>query len=202
MSACADGDVIRVTAKMSYDAGTAAVQNVYHFVCTFDADQSDSAVHYTLASTLESAYTYLLPFLRSTLKFDTIQTWNETQDRPMIEDAWPTLVDGDETSIDAYAAQAAPLVLFGTNAARSQGRKYLPPVIESAVSDYGTLSSTIQTAITNYAGVLLTQASVSLFNYLNAGNYNKTLSRFAPWLSALISATIRTQRRRVRGVGV
>jgi hypothetical protein len=201
MSSCEDGDVIRLTAKMSYDSGTAQVQNVYHLVCNFTASQTDSTVQYVLASMLESAYSYLLPFLRSTLKFDTIQTWNVTQDRPMVEDTWPTLVDGDETSIDAYAAQAAPLVLFNTAAARSQGRKYLPPVIESAVSDYGTLSGTLLTAIANFASVLLISASVSVGNNLNTGNYSKLYNRFAPWLSALIEATIRTQRRRVRGVG-
>jgi hypothetical protein len=202
MGTCADSDIVRVTAKMSYSTGAGQVQNVYHCILYLPTGPAaDSVVHDAIAGALDTAYTYLNTQIRNSLLYDTIETWNVTQDRPMVEADWPVLAAGEASADDPGAPQVAPLVKFTTPAARSQGRKFLPPVIETAINNFGTVTSTLQGFMASYALELLGYIPITDFGTLQFGNYSKTYSRFAPWVNAIVSVIARTQRRRVRGVG-
>lgn len=195
-----DGDILRVTAKMSFNSGAAQVQNVYHTQCIFTTAQTDAATHVGVEQALNDAYTNLIARLPDTLDFDTIETWNLTQDRPMIEDTWPSLVAGTNGG-QMCPPQTAPLVLFTTAVARSQGRKYLPPSNEGNVLGGGLIDSLLEASMVDYAADMLIGWTISSGNYGVWGNWNVALARFAVWKAAIIKDRLRTQRRRVPGVG-
>lgn len=197
MGTTVDGDIIRVTAKMTYNAGVDDVQNVYHM--KFDGpDMVDEDVHTMIAGYLNTAYDYIKGLSTTDVEFETIETWNLTQDRPMIENTWPTLTAGTGTG-QSSPQQGAPLCLFNTASPRSQGRKFLPPPTET-VWEGDSISSTALAAIVNWANVILGGASYGS-NSLLPGNWSKKYTRFAPWISGIVETVLRTQRRRVRGVG-
>src|SRR3989304_4991246 len=122
-------DIIRVTARMLH-AGTSAVQNQYHFRYGGAGSAEDSAIQTAIAERIDEAYTPLVPFQQDNFQYDDIQIWNVTQDRPMITQDWPILTLGTGNGA-MLPLQIACLVLFRTNTARSQGRKYLPPSVLS-----------------------------------------------------------------------
>jgi hypothetical protein len=196
-----DGDIIRVTANMSWNAGADQVVNTYHTKANlFSGNYSDASVHTAIADALDTAYTALNTWISSAVTYDSIETWNLTQDRPMGVTAWPTLTTGDATG-EMYAAQCAPLLLMYTLAPRSQGRKYLPPTTESFVSLGGTLNAAILAGIAAFGAALLDGWEITPLNAGAWGNWNKVLVRFAEWVAGVVETRLRTQRRRVEGVG-
>jgi len=197
MPTCVDGDIIRVTAKLAWSSGTNDIQNVYHLQHSGDtADDED--VHAAIANVLDDAYTYFNEYVPSLTSYETIETWNVTQDRPMVEDGWPVL-DAGTGAGDQLPSQVAPLVLFNTATARSQGRKFLPSPIETAQAG-SVLVAGILSEIADYTVELLDGVDGGTWT-LSFGNYNVNLSRFAPWISAVVKTILRTQRRRTFGVG-
>lgn len=192
-----DNDVIRVTAKMSRASSLGEIQNVYHI--RYDGSSvSYETLWDAVATWLDDAYGNIVDEIHPNVHFDTIEMFNVTQDEPVGEDAWPTLTAGTGAS-DMLPAQTSPLVLFPTNTARSQGRKFLPPVGEESQSN-GVLLAGVLTSMANYAADLLENIPVGVWSAA-VGNYNPTLARFAPWISAIVKDVLRTQRRRVAGVG-
>lgn len=197
MGNCVDGDIIRVTAKMSANSGVDLFQNVYHLLFA-GSPAEDNIVHDAIALVLDDAYSYPENGWPTTIDADSISSWNLTQDRPMIEAAWPSFGGGTGAG-DSVPYQCAPLVLFETDTARSQGRKYLPPVTE-ALQTNGVLSSAMTDQLVFFAAEFLGGVIGSGWSAL-FGNWNPDLARFATWTDALIKSIIRTQRRRVPGVG-
>jgi hypothetical protein len=200
MGTCHSGDIIRTTAKLTWNAGADEVQNVYHLKLYLDEDMDDTDVHDAIASHLDDCYDDLEPYIAASVTFSTIQTWNVTQDRPMLEAPWPVQTVGGAGQ-QLYATQFAPLCLFSTQAPRSQGRKYLPPVTEGDVSLGGVLSANLLLAMADFVLPLITDLVIDLGKTAKYGNWNKSLGRFAPWVSAILQAVGRTQRRRVSGIG-
>jgi hypothetical protein len=191
------GDVIRMTAKMTYGLNDDDIQNVYHGQ-VFGSDVSDDDLHEAIMTFLEGAYTQLLPDMTDEITFAALETWNITQDRPIKETAWATLTYGGN-STTSYVSTSAPLVLFNTNTARSQGRKFLPPVTEAGVTD-GILSGTVTGHMVDFAAAILANI-LEVDVGLVMGNWSGTLARFAPFVGAVVSDILATQRRRRRGRG-
>lgn len=197
MGSCVTGDILRVTAKLAYNSGVDDIQNVYHLQYV-GATETDAVVHAAIATVLNTAYGEIIVRIPSTTTFESIETWNVTQDRPMVEDDWPTLTVG-QTASDPLPAQCSCLVLFDTNAPRSQGRKYLPFFTEG-LSTAGILSGATLNDVADYIAVLLSEVDGGTWAAI-FGNWSPTLERFAAWISGAAQAIVRTQRRRVRGVG-
>lgn len=199
MGTVVDNDIIRITCKMSYNSGVDDIRNVYHTRSQGTLSQDDETVHDGLADALDDAYTEVNSMFATAIRYDTIETWNVTQDRPMFEKAWPTLTTGANGTTSA-PAQVAPLVLFNTNTARSQGRKYLPFPCQDQLTGIGLLDAGSLADMANFLAAILTGWAGGLQSG-EFGNWNKVYNRFAPWVSGLIAGVLRTQRRRVRGVG-
>lgn len=198
MGSVVNGDVIRVTAKMAYNSGIDDIQNVYHYRYTGVIPCTDELVHEALADWLDDAYQEIKASIPTTTTFVTIETWNFTQDRPMIEDSWPVMTAGTGTG-ETMPAQCAPLCLFTTATARSQGRKYLPFMRELDMAN-GILGSSALARITGYLTFIISTIGAG-GGLLTPGNYSPEKVRFAAWIGAIAKDVIRTQRRRVRGVG-
>jgi hypothetical protein len=192
------GDVIRVTAKFSFD--DEAVQNVYHIRLTATSTETDAAMLSDIADWLDDAYTYVYQAMTTAVTFDSINAYNLTAERFMGETTWPVLTAGTLTDTTSLPPQVAALVRFPTETLRSQGRKFLPPMGE-AVSDGtdGWTTGTL-TALASFASsILLGVLGVDYSAY--PGNWNEDLSRWAAWASSLVNAYAATQRRRRKGVG-
>lgn len=199
MAFCQDGDVVRVTCKMSHYGGADTVQNRYFVKLQMNSPLQDSQCHDAIADHFDTAYGEIAPGVTDGVTFDSIETWNITQDRPMVEDGWPTLTVGLDGG-QPCPAQSAPVILFNTAAPRSQGRKFLPFPSEGHQSAAGILDGTYLGYMADFGAALL-QAIVLADGYGLTGNWSKKYSRFAPWISAVVKSVLRTQRRRVHGVG-
>lgn len=192
-------DIIRVTARMDF-GGIAAVQNQFHFQYTGGSAEDDFEVENGIALLLDDAYQELVALFESGFDFRDILVWNVTQDRPMNTQSWPTLTVGTGAGI-ALPLQIAALVLFRTNTARSQGRKYLPPMVVTTHDGSGHLTTAAQTACNAWATVV-TGTITTPNGTLKAGNWRYPTGPFSPWLTGTVSQYFRTQRRRVFGVGI
>jgi hypothetical protein len=104
------------------------------------------------------------------------------------------------SSAEINPLQLAGLALFGTNTARSQGRKYLPPSVTSLIGEAGALNTTLRNAYILWGLDFLdtvTQGD-AVFGF---GNWNPTTAHFSQWTSVTVQNIFRTQRDRVQGVG-
>jgi hypothetical protein len=192
-----DQDVLRVTARLKH--ALQDQQNVYH-LRWFGSDTDPFDLADDIADWLDAAYSEFQPEVPMGTTYYDIEVWNVTQDEPIAVLDWPTLTVGGASS-NPFPLQTAPLVLFNTTTARSQGRKYLPSLTEGASAGDGILSAGVIAMIADFAVAILSDV-IGTGGYASAGNWNEVLERFAVWASGAISYYLRTQRRRVQGVGV
>jgi hypothetical protein len=193
-----DGNILRVVCKMSY--GVNDIQNTFHFKYS-GLSQNPLVVGADIEDFMDAAYDELDDMYTNLMTFDSITIYNVSKDEFISDNAWPSLTAGTGTGGQTLPTQSAPLVLFPSDTIRSQGRKYLPPVMETLSDEAGTLTASAITAIAAWAADMLAGAVVGAGGYITAGNWNDDLARFAQWVSSSIQNIIRTQRRRVRGVG-
>lgn len=190
-------DVMRVTAKMSIQQQD--VINVFHVQNQGAGSIDDGSAHTFVLIRLDAAYSELVALLSDLLNFETVETFNVTQDAPMLETAWLTLDDGDKLD-QVLPQQTAALCLFPTGVARSQGRKYLGGFTEDSNADGAIPSPTLVTALGAFVDVLVDNWIIGTGEFV-FGNYDGVIFRFAEWISAIVREVWRTQRRRATGVG-
>lgn len=192
-------DILRITAKMSL--GGNDIQNVYHVQNGGMSTIPDATALAGLADWIDDAHVDINPSIASGVSYDTIEVFNVTQDYSLGDTTWTTLaIGGDGGASTVYAPQAAALVKFLTDVARSQGRKYIGGLTEDGVGTAGALEAIVLTRLLNYAGQLLSEPVLS-GNQIKVGNWNPTLARFVQWGSALAADYLATQRRRRYGTG-
>lgn len=192
-----NGDVLRVTAKMSILGND--VQNTYHIRSSSNTPVDDTTAVTEITNRIDNAYGYLADEQAGDFTYDTIEVFNVTQDRPMGEYNWPTRTTG--TSVDfSLPFQTSGLVLFPTTTARSQGRKYVGPFVENASDSSASPDATVVTAMLNYALALVAAWLVGDGEF-EFGNWSYDKFRFAEWLAPIVREVWRTQRRRAAGVG-
>jgi hypothetical protein len=196
--AMADQDIVRITAKMSYSGGD--IQNVFHVRYTMATPTDDATFMADTADEIDTYYGDINTQISSTVSYDTIAFYNITQDRPMGEVAWPTRTAGGNSTGEHLPPQTSPLVLFGTYTPKSQGRKYLPMLTTNNTGNLGSVDSVVLTALATWAANFLADAVIG-GGYIEFGNWNDTLSRFAVWITAFVKDYLHTQRRRSRAVG-
>lgn len=191
-------DIIRVTAKMRQ--GSDDIQNVFHFKNTGIGGAEDDDVMTNVAAWMDGVYDNIDALQGNAHTYESIDVYNVTDAAPIGEIAWPTLTVGGDSTADEYAKQVAGLIRFTTNVAKSQGRKFIGGLTEAGFDSGGLLTSAVQTALAAMASDILEEISWDTVNLL-VGNWNPTLSRFVPWVEALVNAYGATQRRRATGVG-
>jgi hypothetical protein len=192
-----NNDIIRVTAKMHWGGGD--IQNVFH--CQYSGTtQDDVDFMDDVAIDFDASYTLMYSHISSGVTAETIAFFNVTQDRPMGENAWPALTTFGNTTGEHLAPQLAPLVLFSTYTARSQGRKYLPFMTSNNTSNYGVVDSAPLAAMVNFGVTFLGPIALTV-GEVSYGNWNDDLTRFAPWIEVFAKSDLATQRRRRRYAG-
>jgi len=193
-----DGDILRVSAEISKQNDTYV--NVYHLKASFASDQDDEDVFDAVRAWLGDAYDYLDDLMNDGYDFEQVTVVNLTQDTVVGQDDWDTVTSG-ASNADDLPRQCAPVIRFPTNVLGSQGRKFMLGFTETENSGSGNLSSTLQTALGNFAAEILDGVAVTINDDLIPGNWNIGLSRFVPWISAIVNTFFGTQRRRVVGSG-
>lgn len=187
------GDIIRATFKLVFGAGEDDQSMVMHFLLLGGGTYDDDDIHAAIAAHYDIAFDEIVMMIPDDTDFTTIETWNVTQDRPMVEAAWPAKTSGTSTT-DPLPPQVSACILGNTAVARSQGRKFLPSFTEG-FSSGGRLSSTAMANIADFAAFLLAEV-IGVDFFLTAGNWNPVLERFADWLGVTLSDIFKTQRRR------
>ena len=190
-------DIVRVTCKFLLLGED--VQNVFHIQNQGAGSVDDGSAHVLIMLRREDGYNELVPLLSENFIFETFETFNITQDKPMQETNWIELVDGDKID-QVLPKQTSALMLFPTGSARSQGRKYIGGFTEDSNAVGAVPSPALVTALTACLDAWLEPWIVGTGTF-NFGNYRKEPLRFAEWLSGFAREVWRTQRRRATGVG-
>jgi hypothetical protein len=193
-----NGDVLRVTAKMSSEADQ-DLQNVYYWRGSGVGISTDAQFATACRTELDNAYGYFDDQLADGVSFDSIEIFNITQDVPVGEYTWPTLSAGGSAS-DVLPEQTALLVTFSTAAARSVGKKFLGGWTEGNNDSDGTIASSLLTLILSYISTILSGFAAGDLDF-EAGHWSVINETFVPWLAGLVDDVWATQRRRRPGVG-
>lgn len=193
-----NGDVIRVTTKCSLEDQD--LQNVYHVQHQGTGGVSDTTWFQACRVWLDGAYDNMDPGVQDTITYDSIEAYNLTQDTYIGEDVWPIQTVGGSATTDMLPRQTAPLARFLTNTLRSQGRKFLLPLVEGWCSGQGELAATTLTNMALYAADILTGFTVGGDDVV-PGNYRKIGAVFIEWVGSVINSYFATQRRRSPSIG-
>lgn len=195
--AIVDGDIIRVTDKMSIFGED--VRNVYHVRSDVGTLVANSVFLSQARSWLEDVHADIAPHMVDDYTFESVECFNVTQDEPIGELAYTTTTEGDLTT-DPQPLQCAAVVRFPTEVARSQGRKFIAGLSDTASSDGGVVVSSVLTGLATMATTILDGFTVGTDSW-KPGNWSETYTRFAPWVSGLVNTVLGTQRRRRIGKG-
>ncbi len=191
-----DGDIVRITSKMEWVGSD--IQNVWH-VKYAGPVVSDAQAVTDISNSQNAIYSLINGRVNGAIQYTTIAVWNITQDRPMGEVSWPTLTAGAGIG-QMSPVQCAPLTLFNTDVARSQGRKYWPPFSEGDIDGGGVLAAGAVSDLLSAIIAILIDAPVG-GGVITYGNWNETLQRFAAWVTGVVVDFVKTQRRRYAGSG-
>lgn len=195
--ALATGDIVRADVIADYNAGSDIV-NTYHFRLT-TGGMAESAAVDRIIEIMESIYAVIGAILPLLYTIRNIRIVNVTQGTDVgngnIADTTPGAVTGDTQGL-----QCAFGVSLGTSRLRVRGRKFLGPVCESQVADEGLVTSGPLLDLVDYAAILTAPIVVTGSTW-QAGVIATSDSAWLPFISATISPTVVTQRRRRLGVG-
>ncbi len=195
-----NNDVIRTTVDMRY-ASVNVIQNTFHCRYTGASGVSEQSVVDAIRNEIEGAlWTVVDGDLSLNLTFIAYLNFNVTQDAPM-PDAIPVLVTAGINANETLPLQVAALMSFPSAVSRSIGRKYIAAYTEVSTSGAGVILvpelARLVTAASNLFGSFTILAGNGIF-----GNYVAVPPTFIPWTSSRVDSILRTQRRRVPGVGV
>lgn len=197
--AVSPGDVIRVTAVLAYDAVN-TIQNVFYVEHQGVTDVSDDDFMEAAALWLDTAYGNLLSLQPAATTYTTVQGYNVGDDVPLLPEPWPTLTSGS-SSDQGLPLQVAGLVSFATTTKRSVGRKYIGGLSEGAQAAGGLLDATAVVGLENWGTDILNGFVVTAEVFV-PGNFRPLTNDFIDWERRRVDPVMRTQRRRVKGVGI
>jgi len=195
--AVAQNDVLRVTAEMSQ--GVDALQNVYHIQSDNVASVSDAQALLDMGLIMDGLYNLVDASMHDGVSFDSVRVQNVTQGVLMGSTPFPVLTVGLDTN-DPLPFQAAALITYPTATPKTRGGTYFGGFTEANSDTAGAISSALQTVLVAVGVKILTQQNVAgnLYTFVLV---NRLLGTVIPYVSAIVHAVWRTQRRRRPGVG-
>lgn len=195
--AVAENDVLRVTAEMS--AGNDALQNVFHVQSVNAASVSDAQALLDMGLIMDALYDLLDASMHDGVTFDNVRVQNVTQDTLLGSTPFPVLSVGGDTA-DPIPYQACALITYPTAVPKTRGGNYYGGFTEANSDGNGAISSALQTVLALVGTKILTQQDVAgnLWDFVLV---NRLLGTVIPFVSTIVHAVWRTQRRRRPGVG-
>lgn len=194
------GNIVRVAVKFLLEGQFDMVNVLHFFVALNDLGVKEDAT-VALRGFLEDTYAELAIGVPADILGNLFEFYDVTADEPMPPLTWvdPTPFTG---SAESLPPQDSQMIYFPTAKPRTQSRIFLPPCIE-ATQAFGVLDSGAQSRLLTF-GLALLQDPISLVGgdvELNYVVYSRGDGSHQFPTSVVIPNTIRTQRRRRRGVG-
>ena len=201
-----DGDILKIAYEVLLETGTIA-QNVYYLRADFVASQADLTVQNSIETWIEAMYSELSSQLPNTMtqrlcSIDEIvwnvgdQYWETVRNVGLFT---PTI--GFNNATEPLPNQCAAVATFNTFLPRSRSRKFLFPFGEDQ-QDASILIGAALTALAEYADAALDDIVIGPLNELGTGVVRTAANVFLTFANAVVTDLIRTQRRRVQGVGI
>lgn len=201
------GDVVRLVAEWDGPGGMLA-QVVYHLRGKSGTPESAAVVGAAALAVHQLAWlnidnqldSELIATVQEMLQWDfALNRWDGVDTRPF------TALDG-LTIGELSAHGAAGLVKIFTGAARRQGRKYIPGILETSVGN-GLLNGVLLTNLALYAAVLdddITAGALTLeMGTFNTSSVSPLFETFSPASGTVqAEAVYAYQRRRKPGTGI
>ena len=191
------GNILRVTAFMKY--GSDAQQNVWYIKSTNPTTITDAVADTAIIAWMDNMYGYLVNFQSTGLTYMNVGIQNISEGTPTRYAGWTTLTTGNDGT-EVLPLQSALLVTFNTNVLKSQMRKYFGGFTIAATTYAGILETGAVLAAGSVITVALVGPNIS-GSFAQVGAYRASDGRFAPIQSGIVNGVMRTQRRRVIGVG-
>jgi len=203
--AITDGEVLKAVAEVILADGT-ITQMVFHFLTSFIADQTNSAVVAAIVGYVEDIMDAVNAYTASTADFNPMEVnvveWDGTeaewlttryvgQDTP----TWTGAAGGD-----ILPNQVAPVLMATTLRPKTRGRKFLPAFAETA-SQGSTIITAVMTTLATALAHYIADESISANNDLIVGVPSGVTGTFKEFSVGDVSDVIGSQRRRKPGVG-
>lgn len=194
-----DGNVIRTTVECLID-NSSVVQNVFHWAYAGTTVIDDQTAVDDMRDHLENGGYAILDIDQTTrLTYVGYQNYNLSLGAPLpfspADDPLAGLHVGE-----ALPFQTAALMSFPTGVSRSIGRKYIAGYTESGTGGGGELDTLPLARLASSAVVWLLNPVIE-FGTASLGNTIPSGLSFWPWTSFRVDTLLRTQRRRIPGVG-
>lgn len=198
------GDTIRVVAKMR-DESNSLIENRYFWRNTGSGPCADDDVLTGFEAGLSVSYGYPDAYMPDALAPESIEIdvvqfsgGKLITVRSVGAIAWDSWGGGGGTGEKLPEGNAA-VINFPTVVPRTQGRKFLGPLVENANSD-GLIGSGFLLSLINYAADFLAVWTVSTIEF-TPGIMSKHALELVPFTSFVIPTVFGYQRRRKPGVG-
>jgi len=201
----ASGDVLQMVAEFGLPDGVIA-QNVFEWVASFVAAQSEAAVIAALGTFAEEfygaiddniqEYIEVRPFQVNSMAFDVERgSWVIEQ---VLGEVLPDIVFS--STFPQMPNAVAMSLVAKTARPRSNGRKQLPGLTELSVVD-NTLQAGILAKLADALGVWLTDVAVTPNNNLIPSIMRKGVGATLPLVSGIVNDIVGSMRTRKPGVG-
>lgn len=190
-------DVIRIQARMLRN-GVDAVQNVYHVLHESGAPVTDATWVSDVSDLIDDEMVALEATIADNITSLDLLFFNITQDVTLPDGSWVNFAGGTNPG-DPNPPQVSAEVFWRTGAARVIGRKFLPPMVETAQED-GNWSAALLALLATFAANLIGSIIISQGN-VQFGVFNAITLTFNAYASGFAPTDARTQRRRRTGVG-
>jgi hypothetical protein len=198
MPVIANGDVLRVDARMSYPyAGLIVNSYTVRVVSGAPIDADDFAAD--MGAWLELIYTPLLPAMSMLMDFDDINIFNYTQEWPLGSFGWPTIQYGSHAG-EMLPSGVAALAIARTDRTKVQGRKFFGPLSEAS-QGAGEWVTSFMTSFATAAANWVVSEITGVFGTYTPGVWNRDAEIFRAFVEGVVFGVARYQRRRRAGVG-
>jgi len=192
------GHIVKVV--QSYEWGASDIfQNVWYYKHSGSTAVSAEDVMEGLEAEIAGFAGFITPYQSTSLIYTTYEFYNATLDEPM-----GVLLDSydnqGESGVDPLPTQCAALVSFATGVKKAVGRKYLPGLTEGSSVSGGDIVQAAINALIDWATAVVGGVTID-GNAFFAGHVNSKTASWVRWSLPIIDYLVRTQRRRVRGVG-
>lgn len=199
MGTVSPGDVVRVVVHSGLSGFADDWQSVFHCRHDGSTDNTGAGLMLFLNDFVEDAFGELVEKLVDTWAVTYFEAYNLTKDEPIGEQELDNPVEGESIG-ESLPYQAQGLVTFPTLVKRVVGKKFIPGLTATEVSQGNTLEAGTIAALAAFAQVILDGISPAGQDY-SFGAWSELYERFTQFTEALVKTGIFTQRRRKLGVG-
>lgn len=190
------GDIIRVAPRLS-KPGTGDFVNVYFFEVTAPVTDTDGDILASLATLMDTMYNSFLSSIHTSVNFEDINLFNETQSIPYGNVPWPTLTSGTGGSSDSLPGQVALFMRGLSGFSKSWARKFIGPFVEATNGLDGTIASGLMTQAAAFGALWLAGATAPSSTFMRPVFFATRATVWRPIIEIAISnvwATFRTRR--------